>query len=86
MPALMSSILAAAAVLLSEPMARLGARPTAKDPFDNNIKTAMVHAAEQGLEIDYLVATAEELARGARRFDVILNMEVVEARPTSRRF
>jgi len=64
--------------LLSEPMARLGARVTAIDPSANNIKTAMVHASEQGLDIDYLVATAEELALGSRRFDVILNMEVIE--------
>jgi len=64
--------------LLSEPMARLGARITAIDPSPSNIKTAMVHASEQGLDIDYLVATAEELALGSRRFDVILNMEVIE--------
>jgi 2-polyprenyl-6-hydroxyphenyl methylase / 3-demethylubiquinone-9 3-methyltransferase len=64
--------------LLSEPVARLGARVTAVDPSPNNIKTAMVHASEQGLEIEYLVATAEELALGPRRFDVILNMEVIE--------
>jgi 2-polyprenyl-6-hydroxyphenyl methylase / 3-demethylubiquinone-9 3-methyltransferase len=64
--------------LLSEPMARLGARVTAIDPSHSNIKTAMVHAVEQGLDIDYLVATAEELALAAQRFDVILNMEVIE--------
>jgi 2-polyprenyl-6-hydroxyphenyl methylase / 3-demethylubiquinone-9 3-methyltransferase len=64
--------------LLSEPMARLGARVTAIDPSQNNIKTAMVHAAEQGIDIDYREATAEELALAAKRFDVILNMEVIE--------
>jgi 2-polyprenyl-6-hydroxyphenyl methylase / 3-demethylubiquinone-9 3-methyltransferase len=64
--------------LLSEPMARLGARIIAIDPSPKNIKTAIVHASEQGLDIDYLVATAEELALGPRRFDVILNMEVIE--------
>jgi 2-polyprenyl-6-hydroxyphenyl methylase/3-demethylubiquinone-9 3-methyltransferase len=64
--------------LLSEPMARLGAQLTAIDPSPNNIKTAMVHASEQGLDIDYLITTAEDLAIGHRCFDVILNMEVIE--------
>ena len=64
--------------LLSEPMARLGAKVTGADPAEKNIKTAMVHAEEQGLGIEYLATTAEELAAAGRKFDVILNMEVVE--------
>ena len=64
--------------LLSEPMARLGAEVVGIDPSERNIKTANVHAAEQELAIDYRVATAEEVAAGGERFDVILNMEVIE--------
>ena len=64
--------------LLAEPMARLGARVVAADPSEKNIKTAMVHAAEHGLDIDYRATTAEQLAGAGEKFDVILNMEVIE--------
>ena len=64
--------------LLCEPMARLGALVVGVDPSDKNIKTASVHAAELELEIDYRVGTAEDLAAAGEKFDVILNMEVVE--------
>ncbi len=65
--------------LLSEPMTRLGARVTGVDAAERNIKTASVHAEEQSLAIDYRHGTAEELLNDdAARFDVILNMEVVE--------
>ncbi len=64
--------------LLSEPMARLGARVVGVDPSEKNIKTARVHAEEQALPIDYRVTTAEALATAGEKFDVILNMEVIE--------
>ena len=65
--------------LLSEPMTRLGARVTGVDAAERNIKTATVHAGEQGLAIDYRHGTAEALLEdAAARFDVVLNMEVVE--------
>jgi len=64
--------------LLSEPMARLGAHVTGADASAQNIKTASVHAAEQGLTIDYRATTADALADAGERFDVILNMEVIE--------
>ena len=64
--------------LLSEPMARLGARVTGIDPSEKNIKTAVTHSEEQALAINYRVASAETLAAEGQRFDVILNMEVVE--------
>lgn len=64
--------------LLTEPMARLGAAITGIDPSEKNIKTARVHAEEMGLEIDYRVGMAEDLAAAGERFDVILNMEVIE--------
>jgi 2-polyprenyl-6-hydroxyphenyl methylase / 3-demethylubiquinone-9 3-methyltransferase len=64
--------------LLSEPMARLGFQVTGADASAQNIGTAATHAAEQGLAIDYRATSAEALAESGARFDVILNMEVVE--------
>jgi len=65
--------------LLSEPMTRLGFQVTGVDASERNIGTASTHAAEQGLNIDYRCATAEQLlAEGTAPFDVILNMEVIE--------
>ncbi len=64
--------------LLCEPMARLGATVTGIDPSDKNIKTASVHAQEQGLDIGYRSTTAEQLAADGGVFDIILNMEVIE--------
>ncbi|MDZ4868995.1 MAG: bifunctional 2-polyprenyl-6-hydroxyphenol methylase/3-demethylubiquinol 3-O-methyltransferase UbiG [Alphaproteobacteria bacterium] len=64
--------------LLSEPMTRLGFDVLGADASAKNIKTASVHAEEQGLAIDYRATTAEALAAAGERFDVILNMEVIE--------
>ena len=65
--------------LLSEPMTRMGAHVTAVDATAPNIKTAMVHAQQVGLEIDYRHGTAEGLlAAGEGPYDIVLNMEVVE--------
>ncbi|MCB1424541.1 MAG: bifunctional 2-polyprenyl-6-hydroxyphenol methylase/3-demethylubiquinol 3-O-methyltransferase UbiG [Zhengella sp.] len=64
--------------LLSEPMTRLGASVTGADASEVNIEVARIHAAESGLEIDYRATTAEALAEAGERFDVVLNMEVVE--------
>ena len=64
--------------LLSEPMARMGFSVVAADASEKNIKTASTHAMEQGLVIDYRATSAEDLATRGERFDVILNMEVIE--------
>ncbi len=64
--------------LLSEPMARLGATVVGADAAARNIPVAQVHAAAQGLTIDYRHTTAEDLAAAGEQFDVVLNMEVVE--------
>jgi len=62
--------------LLSEAMARHGAQVTGIDPANRNIEIATRHAADGGLAIEYLEGSAEDLQ--GRRFDVVLNMEVVE--------
>jgi 2-polyprenyl-6-hydroxyphenyl methylase/3-demethylubiquinone-9 3-methyltransferase len=64
--------------LLSEPMARLGAEVLGADAAAGNIPVAALHARQSGLEIDYRNVTAEALAAAGERFDVVLNMEVVE--------
>ncbi|BCW87935.1 Ubiquinone biosynthesis O-methyltransferase [Alphaproteobacteria bacterium SO-S41] len=64
--------------LLCEPMARLGFAVTGADASEKNIRTAAAHAAEGSLAIDYRATTAEALAEAGEKFDVILNMEVVE--------
>ena len=64
--------------LLSEPMARLGATVVGADAAGGNIPVAQIHAEQMGLEIDYRHTTAEALAEAGERFDVVLNMEVVE--------
>jgi 2-polyprenyl-6-hydroxyphenyl methylase / 3-demethylubiquinone-9 3-methyltransferase len=64
--------------LLSEPMARLGADVVGADAAERNIPVARVHAELSGLKIDYRHTTAEALAAAGERFDVVLNMEVVE--------
>jgi 2-polyprenyl-6-hydroxyphenyl methylase/3-demethylubiquinone-9 3-methyltransferase len=64
--------------LLSEPMARLGFAVTGADASERNIGTAKAHAAQSGLTIDYRATTAEALVAEGPRFDVVLNMEVVE--------
>ncbi|MBX3532285.1 MAG: bifunctional 2-polyprenyl-6-hydroxyphenol methylase/3-demethylubiquinol 3-O-methyltransferase UbiG [Rhizobiaceae bacterium] len=64
--------------LLSEPMARLGAAVVGADASETNIEVAKLHASESGVKIDYRAETAESLADAGEKFDVILNMEVVE--------
>lgn len=64
--------------LLCEPMARLGAAVTGADASATNIEVARIHAETSGLAIDYRATTAEALAEADERFDVVLNMEVVE--------
>jgi 2-polyprenyl-6-hydroxyphenyl methylase/3-demethylubiquinone-9 3-methyltransferase len=64
--------------LLSEPMARLGADVVGADAAERNIPVAQLHAEQSGLSIDYRHTTAEAMAEAGDRFDVVLNMEVVE--------
>jgi 2-polyprenyl-6-hydroxyphenyl methylase/3-demethylubiquinone-9 3-methyltransferase len=63
--------------LLSEPMCRLGANVVGIDASKKNIEVAKFHAKKNNLKIDYKVASPEML-KNKTRFDVILNMEIVE--------
>lgn len=64
--------------LVAEPLARLGARVTGIDPAGDNIAAAQSHAGTSGLDINYRVATAEDLAAEGAVFDAVLCLEVVE--------
>ncbi len=64
--------------LLSEPLSRLGAQVTGIDAAATSVRVAALHAARDGLNIDYRHATAEALAAAGHRYDLVLNMEVVE--------
>lgn len=64
--------------LLSEAMARLGARVLGIDVVERNVAVARRHAATGGLDVHYAVTTAEALSATQARFDVVLSMEVVE--------
>lgn len=64
--------------LLCEPLAKLGANVVGADATEKNIKVASLHAKQSGLEIDYRFTTAEALAENGEKFDIIINMEVIE--------
>ena len=63
--------------LLSEPMCRLGADVTGIDASEKNIQVAKLHAMKNNLDIKYLF-TSPERFKTRTKFDVILNMEIVE--------
>ncbi len=63
--------------LISEPMARLGGRVTGIDASEKNIKVAKIHAKNNELKINYLNKSPEEL-ENKDKFDIILNLEIVE--------
>ncbi|AWK87920.1 bifunctional 2-polyprenyl-6-hydroxyphenol methylase/3-demethylubiquinol 3-O-methyltransferase UbiG [Azospirillum thermophilum] len=64
--------------LLAEPMARMGASVVGIDASEKNVLTASAHAAGTGVAVDYRATSAEALAAGGERFDVVLAMEVIE--------
>jgi 2-polyprenyl-6-hydroxyphenyl methylase/3-demethylubiquinone-9 3-methyltransferase len=64
--------------VLSEPLARLGAKVTGLDPAPTNVTVARAHAGKSGLAIDYRQETIEALVAEGRTFDIVLAMEVVE--------
>jgi len=64
--------------LLSEPMARMGAEVVGADASRTNIEVATIHAQQSGVDVSYEAVTSEDLAARGERFDIVLNMEVVE--------
>jgi len=63
--------------LLSEPLSRLGATVTGIDASDRNIKIAKMHLEKSKLDIDYYCSSPDKFI-AKEKFDVVLNMEIVE--------
>ena len=63
--------------LLSEPLSRLGAKVTGIDASERNIKIAKTHLNQSKLDIDYYCSSPEKFIT-KEKFDVVLNMEIVE--------
>tara|TARA_E500000331_G_C17217204_1_gene696404 strand:+ start:87 stop:812 length:726 start_codon:yes stop_codon:yes gene_type:complete len=63
--------------LISEPMARLGGDVTGIDAAEKNIRIASLHSKKNNLNINYLNKSPEQLD-SKEKFDIILNLEVVE--------
>ena len=63
--------------LLSEPMKRLGADVVGIDASNKNIQVAKIHAKKNKLDIKYICTSPEDFET-KNKFDVILNMEIIE--------
>ena len=63
--------------LISEPLSRLGANIVGIDASKKNIEVAKLHAKKKKLQINYICASPETL-KIKKKFDVVLNMEIVE--------
>jgi len=63
--------------LLTEPMKKLGADVVGIDASERNIKIAKLHSKKNNLNIKYLCVSPENFIT-KEKFDVILNMEIVE--------
>ena len=66
--------------LLSESLARLGAKVVGIDPAEENVQVAKLHSegdvSTQG--ISYENTTIEDLAASGRHFDIVCSLEVIE--------
>ena len=68
--------------ILSESMARMGAKVTGIDMGLEPLNVAKLHALEAGVKLDYQQITAEEFAANhPARFDVVTCMEMLEHVP-----
>ena len=68
--------------ILAEAMARLGARVTGIDMAEKPLKVAQLHLLESRLDVEYLLASAEDLAsQRPGAYDVVTCMELLEHVP-----
>ena len=63
--------------LLCEPLNMLGAEITGIDASKDNIEIAKLHSKEMNLDIEYICSSPENL-NIKKKFDILLNMEIVE--------
>ena len=64
--------------LLSEPLAQRGALVVGIDAARGNVAAARLHAASEGVSVDYRLGEPTATLRDDERFDVVLALEVVE--------
>ena len=64
--------------LMSEALARLGARVVGVDASPGNVAAARLHAQSQGVAVDYRKGEPSQVLSPQERFDVVLALEVVE--------
>ena len=64
--------------LLAEPLARLGAHVVGVDASPGNVAAARLHAASQGVAVDYRLGELDAVLYPDEQFDVVLALEVVE--------
>ncbi len=64
--------------ILSEPLARLGAKVTGLDLAEAALGVARQHADSEGLTIDYRRQSIEELVAAGDQFDLVCALEVIE--------
>ena len=64
--------------ILSESMAALGANVHGIDVVEKSISVARQHSLQEGLPIDYELTSVEDLIEREYKYDIVLNMEVVE--------
>lgn len=65
--------------IMSESMAKLGAKVVGLDPSSKNIQVAKSHAKVSGLDIDYISTDIEKFSKENKdKFNIILNLEAIE--------
>lgn len=64
--------------LVSIPVSRMGGNVLGVDASEKNVKVAQTYADKHGETAKFQNTTVEELAKGKKKFDVILNLEVAE--------
>jgi 2-polyprenyl-6-hydroxyphenyl methylase/3-demethylubiquinone-9 3-methyltransferase len=67
--------------LVSEAMAKAGAKVTGIDASEMSVQVARRHALKSKLDIDYHHMLAEDMLKTGQQFDVVINAEVVEHVP-----
>lgn len=67
--------------ILTEALARMGAKVTGIEPQHDNIRAAVAHAQGDPVVAEratYLAVTAEELASSGAQFDAVMGLEIIE--------
>ena len=67
--------------LISEPLAKLGAKVTGIDASAVSVEVAKRHAEKSGVSVTYKHMLSSELVKEAQQYDIVINAEVVEHVP-----